>query len=811
MKTLNTINGKIAELQQKAFCSLSQEKLSSKKRRVHKAQSPLMLTLVIATVTSVVGYRFYNQPQLAVNTVSPVRVEAPRDGSFKDVATTEELQKTTRNASIPVLKVDSDITGEIRQKLAKHLNEIEELRKIAGSLPFVDEKILSLPSQKHLRAAQEWEWQKIQEVVYRDLKVKSNDSGLFFLEYEDRQIKAQSQQVITELKNYHGSADDTEFETLMGKIVQGRNKYALAWQQLNRERTAFLSDEEKVTLLAISDSNWETTKQSILQASERILTQGVPPGLPDNLIEQAVKIQLGATSLEGIQPLGTKLIMDVLKPNLTKDEEETKRRAERAVQEVEPVIVKIEQGEIIVDVAQEITQEQFVLLDGFGLSRRGINWGGIGLSAVVVTGGLGICFVVAMKVMRRFRCRDEILLCLLSVSAPLLALIGVPYTNLPLIGLLVSSFYGPILAVTQVVILTGLVVFTTAGAGWEFLVAGAVGGLLAAVMAGRLHSREDLAQLGGIVGLTQGGVYFIVSLILSGAAKIIWSALLPGSIIYGLSGLAWSVVALGLSPYLERFFDLLTPIRLAELSNPNRPLLKRLATEAPGTFQHTVFVATLAEAAARELHCNVELVRAGTLYHDIGKMHDPLGFIENQFAGKNKHDQINDPYKSAEIIKKHVSEGLVMARKYGLPKAICDFIPQHQGTLLISYFYFQAKNQGQEKGVSVHESDFRYDGPIPQSRETAIVMLADGCEAALRSLKDATPEIALATVKKIFQARWRDGELADSGLKYEELPIIARVFVRTWQQCNHKRIAYPQAALEPQNSQLQNRNSEIRT
>ena len=276
-----------------------------------------------------------------------------------------------------------------------------------------------------------------------------------------------------------------------------------------------------------------------------------------------------------------------------------------------------------------------------------------------------------------------------------------------------------------------------------------------------------------------------------------WYAMLPGAIWYGTVGLSYTILALGISPYLERFFDLITPIRLAELSNPNRPLLKRLATEAPGTFQHTMFVASLAEAAARRLHCNVELVRAGTLYHDIGKMHDPLGFIENQMGGPNKHDEIDNPWESADIIKKHVGQGIVMAKKCGLPQAICDFIPQHQGTLLISYFYFQAQKEAEDNPqVEVDESDFRYDGPIPQSRETGIVMLADGCEAALRSLKGATPEQAMTMVHKIFKARWRDHQLDDCGIKYEELPIIAEVFVNVWQQFNHQRIAYPKGALE---------------
>jgi putative nucleotidyltransferase with HDIG domain len=227
-------------------------------------------------------------------------------------------------------------------------------------------------------------------------------------------------------------------------------------------------------------------------------------------------------------------------------------------------------------------------------------------------------------------------------------------------------------------------------------------------------------------------------------------------------------------------------------------MLQRLASEAPGTFQHTLFVASLAEAAARALHCNVELVRAGTLYHDIGKMHDPMGFIENQMGGPNKHDDINDPWASADIIKKHVSEGLVMARRCRLPKAVSAFIPEHQGTMQISFFYHKAMELSQaDPNLVVEEADFRYPGPIPQSPETGIVMLADSCEAALRSLKEASPSEALAMVNRILKARWRDGQLVDSGLTREHMSIIAQVFVQVWQQYNHKRIAYPKNSLNP--------------
>jgi hypothetical protein len=170
-------------------------------------------------------------------------------------------------------------------------------------------------------------------------------------------------------------------------------------------------------------------------------------------------------------------------------------------------------------------------------------------------------------------------------------------------------------------------------------------------------------------------------------------------------------------------------------------------------------------------------------------------------GGTNKHDLMNDPWHSADIIKKHVSEGLVMARRFRLPKAVQAFIPEHQGTMLIAYFYHQAVQQAaansEGERIVANEADFRYAGPIPQSRETGIVMLADSCEAALRSLKDATCEEAHAMVNKILRARWQDNQLIDSGLTRDEMTLIAEIFVRVWQQFNHQRIAYPKPVFPP--------------
>ncbi|NJM88532.1 MAG: HDIG domain-containing protein [Hydrococcus sp. RU_2_2] len=754
--------------------------------------SSLILILAIASIASVVGYRFYDRPRLAVGTIAPDAIEAPRDERFEDDETTEEKRKAIRTGITPILKRDAETTAKVEKNLMATLDRIEQLRQFVGTFPFVDVKILSSDSQQNLRSASEQTWQSILAVVKA-----SDERAAIASNAKNPSID----RAIAELKTYRQKVPQPEFEALIAKIAIARQRYAKALKNGIGIDDINLTPQTIASFLDLSDRAWSQTKMEIVQATRRILTQGIPQGIPPAFIEETVKMNLSSPALNPVRPIATQLLIEGLHPNLIIDREQTKRRAEEVALAVEPVVVEVKKGDIIVEAGDEIAQEDFVVLDGFGLSRRGISWTGLGATAILVSTAVGLFVVVVRRVHRSLRRRDALLLCLLSLSAPIMAILHPKYTSLPAIGLLVSSFYNPTLAATQVILMGGLTTFAVEADGWEYLLAGTAGGLMSAFIAGRLRSRDEFSLLGVGVGLTQGGVYFAVNLMLSTAAGTVWYAILPGAIIYGLLGLAWSVVALGISPYLERLFDLVTPIRLVELSNPNCDLLKRLATEAPGTFQHTLFVASLAEAAARELHCNVELVRAGTLYHDIGKMHDPLGFIENQMGGPNKHDEINDPWVSTEIIKKHVSEGLVMARKYGLPKVIQNFIPEHQGTLLISYFYFQAKQKAEQLGQPpVCETDFRYAGPIPQSRETCLVMLADACEAALRSLKEVTPEVALTTIHKIFKARWRDEQLTDSGIRYEELPIIAEVFVKVWQQVNHQRIVYPKAALESQPS-----------
>ena len=248
------------------------------------------------------------------------------------------------------------------------------------------------------------------------------------------------------------------------------------------------------------------------------------------------------------------------------------------------------------------------------------------------------------------------------------------------------------------------------------------------------------------------------------------------------------LITILLIPIFESVFGLLTKARLLELADKEKPLIRRLSIEAPGTFEHTLLICGLAEEATRMIEGDIDLIKTGSLYHDIGKLHAPNWFIENQDGSINPHDEIDDPLKSAEILQAHVDEGLKFARKNRLPKPIVDFIPEHQGTLKMGYFLHKA----QEKKLNVDESDFRYKGPIPQSKETAILMLADGCEAALRAMDiNASDYEALETISKIVNSRQVDGQLDDSNLSKGEIFLIKKSFLNVWKRIRHRRIQYP--------------------
>ncbi len=739
-------------------------------------KSFVVLVLVVIALAGVVGHRFYNEPKLAVGTLAPQTIYAPVSAQVEDTETTQLQREAARRDTEPRLRVDEIATQQVTRNLAQQLDQGNQLRQLADPFPFVETSTLSTPVQVYLRRSSDVEWQSILATV-QNQKSGTQPLASVAQQFSSGDPGSTPARSLSELKAYQTKADPQATAQLLNTIAQARQRYRDALNKLLK----FPAYDS--LLLSLSDQAWARTQQVTLRAAERILTQGIPAGLPQATIQAAVRVNLSALSPPE-QGLATQLLSAVLKPTLVVDPIATRQLAEQAARQVQPLMLNIRQGEVIVRSGEPIDQRDFVLLDHFKLTRREVNWLGVMATGVLVTVSLGVFWLVKTQLRVLLCQRDYVLILLLAVSVLLSVWVsGGEHISLPVVGLLVGSFYGSTLGLT-VVGLSAVLTSLEIDSNWLELLPSVASSLIAAGMAGQLRSREELALLGGGVGLVQGITYLLCNSTLG----LVWYSLLGAAAWQSLLGLGWSIVALGISPYLEHLFDLVTPIRLAELANHNRPTLKRLALEAPGTFQHTLLVASLAEAAARALKCNVELVRAGTLYHDIGKLHDPFSFIENQMGGSNKHDAINDPWQSAAVIKKHVTEGLAMARKCRLPKAVQAFIPEHQGTLLIAYFYHEAQRQGLKP---VLESDFRYAGPVPQSRETGIVMLADACEAALRSLKEVSPEDALVTVKKIFKARWQDQQLVDSGLTRREVSQIAEIFIRVWQQFNHQRIRYP--------------------
>ncbi len=746
--------------------------------------------LAIVSLTAATGYSFYTQTQLAAETIATQTIQAPRDATFEDTASTEAKRQQAEKAAAGAWVIAPQVTRQITQSLSDLLVQGNTIRRLMGLFPFELEGKLSLSTQRYLRQTDEQSWL----AILRTVNTSMIDSPVpaTVINVPNPPASNDYRRAVLELQAYRESESSSgNMSVLLQIITEAREKYAIA-------RTALQNLDNQIydeSFLALTDSDWSITQSATTQALDRILAQGVHPGYNKTMQQSFITLQLHQTVPTEAEPLAHRLIAAVLRPNLEKDEQESQRLAREAAAAIAPETISIKQGEIIIQAGQPITAEDLAILKHFNLNKRQIYWGSLWGLAGFVSLAVGGFWITGQRIHGGLRHRDYLLILLLSLSAPLLLLLDVNFTSMQAIGLLLGSFYGSAIGIVVVVMLAVLLPIGTDIA-LSHLIPSAVGGILGSLIAGQLRfpfsessrTREELALMGGAVGLTQGAVYFL----LNTKFTALWYTELQTALLSGLTGLAWSIIALGLSPYLERLFDLVTPIRLAELANPNRPLLRRLALETPGTFQHTLHVATLAEAAARALGCNVELVRTGTLYHDIGKMHDPLGFIENQMGGANKHDAIQDPWISAGIIKKHVSEGIVMARKCQLPTAVRAFIPEHQGTGLMTYFYHQAKQIAEQNpGKLVLETDFRYDGPIPQSRETGIVMLADSCEAALRSLKEASPQEALAVINRILRAKWQDEQLVDSGLTRNDLAQIADVFVQVWQQFHHQRIAYP--------------------
>lgn len=489
-----------------------------------------------------------------------------------------------------------------------------------------------------------------------------------------------------------------------------------------------------------------------------------------------------------------------IEPNVVEDTELTEQLRQEARDKEEPVIWQ--KGQTIITKGQPVTEEQYEMLKDVGLVGGPADirslLGAAVLSAVVV----GLMALYLYRYRRDLLEQDSkiVLLGLVGILTLLLSLLmnafrsslgeGVAYLMpVAVNAMLVTILLDAKAALLQSALLSALVGLVSSGEQLNYALVALVGSTIGAYSVSRIDNRTDIYKAG--LQISGANALTIVALYLIGAYSFLDLSVWRDVGLGVLNGLVVSIVVTGALPVFETLFGVVTPLKLLELSNPNHPLLKRLLVEAPGSYHHTIVVANLCEAAAEAVGADPVLARVGAYYHDIGKVKRPYFFVENQFGGENPHDKL-PPNLSAMIITSHVRDGYEMAKEARLPKEVADFIPEHHGTTLVSYFYHMASKDG--RAEQVLEEDFRYEGPKPRRKETAICMLADSCEASVRAIRQRGPltvDQIEAQVRRIIEDRLQQGQLDNCDLTLRDLDVIARTFVRVLSGIHHARIEYP--------------------
>jgi len=319
------------------------------------------------------------------------------------------------------------------------------------------------------------------------------------------------------------------------------------------------------------------------------------------------------------------------------------------------------------------------------------------------------------------------------------------------------------------------------------------GGIAALVTIAHAERLNMFVRAGVAIALSNAAILTATGLIGQADLAGILQGIAAGAVNAGLSVL----LAVGSFTVLGHVFGIMTVFQLLELANPSSRLLRRLLLETPGTYHHSVMVGNLAERAAETIGADPLLARVGAYYHDIGKMKNPLAFIENQAGSRNLHDEL-DPETSARIIASHIRDGIDLGYEHGLPVQIIGFIPQHHGTAVMTYFYGKALRELGSGGDAATSDQYRYPGPKPQSREAAILMLSDGVEASVRSLDEKDEPAIRSMVNRIVDARVEDGQLDDADLTLKNIAQIKEAFVQQLLGMYHSRIKYPDQVPLPQ-------------
>lgn len=601
----------------------------------------------------------------------------------------------------------------------------------------------------------------------------------------------------------------SNLEILQNSVVQIRKKATSTDEKLRELNILFdLSGNNKKEfilnfLLNVDESSLREAFDKASMSLVKILHVGISERdyekdnitnlIKNNLVSNVSKRQVSVI---------TAMLEQVIVPNLVVDDAATDMAKINARDSVKPYRVTFQKGEKIVFEGEPVTRLKRDALRAAGYNVYELNLQGI-LSIYILVLILSLTFIAYIKNFEkkfmegRYMLLAAVLVAMTAMIAVLLQTSSVNYADLmryllpmPAVIIISAIFLNPrisfLLSVLTLIILTVGMQYDV-----QFIIIFSILALIGMITVSKIRytRRFDMIKVGfhlGVAGvLIMLSLYFIDKCLIDVNNYMI----MRNTMVVFLSCIVNSVIVLGLSPVLESTFRIITPYGLSEYGDHNQPLLKRLQMEAPGTYHHSLMVSTLCEAAAEAIGANPILARVGAFYHDIGKLKRPLFFVENQsyFGIENPHNKLN-PRLSKMVITAHPKDGLEIARKNGLPGVICDFIVQHHGEGLAKYFYNQAV---QEEGIeNVKEEQFRYPGPKPNTKETAILMLADAVESAVRSMKGATSEEIENIIDKIIVERLNDGQLADSPLTLKDLKIIAMTFSRILRGMQHDRIKY---------------------
>ncbi|WP_077214015.1 HD family phosphohydrolase [Bacillus dakarensis] len=595
------------------------------------------------------------------------------------------------------------------------------------------------------------------------------------------------------------ASEDNEFSK--NDPPTSAEKVTMLKEKLTVDVAEAVSDSTFLSLVTASPENLGIAKDLTVTAIHNIMRNTISADQVENG-KKRVEEELKYTNLDtGLKNAAVELGRYAIMQNEFFDVEATQELRQQARESVDPV--KILQGQIIVEENQLINREIYRQLELVGLldnENSYLPFIGLLLLIGILLGALYYYFYemnVKSETKQTYLLLFSIIFLLSIILLKGISLMQqIEYSEIGYVfpaamgAMLIRILIDERIALlwTAIMAICGSIMFNqgiTSSLNVEVGIYMLCSGIAAVLYLSKQNQRAKILQAGVFISFVNLVVIFSLVLMKNGQYNALeYSFHFLAAFI---SGITSAVLTMGLLPFFEAGFGILSTMRLIELSNPNHPLIRKILTEAPGTYHHSVMVANLSESACEAIGANGLLARVGCYYHDIGKTNRPQFFIENQMNIDNPHDRL-PPQTSKNIIIAHAVEGAEILRKYRLPKEIIDIAEQHHGTTLLKFFYHKA----QQNGLEVDEKDYRYPGPKAQTKETAIIGIADSVEAAVRSMSSPNPEKIEGLVRNIIADRLQDGQLNECDLTLKELEIVANTFCETLKGIFHSRIEYPE-------------------